>query len=83
MRVVRDWIRDAGVAARKFRAELLVAIALFAGWSLITFGIARLTRPIAWSFSAGLLLVLLCGWRFVWKLFSDGLYVLTRTKPNG
>jgi cytochrome b561 len=64
------------------RAELLVAGALLLGWLLITQGIAQLTAPVAWTFSIGLLLLLLCGWRLLWRLFSDGLYDLTRERPR-
>ena len=70
---VRVW---RGVAA--LHAELLTSTATLLGWTLITFGIADLTAPVAWSFSIGLLLLLLCGWRLLWRVFRDGLYDLTR-----
>jgi cytochrome b561 len=80
--VVRTY-RDVRDATSKMRAELAVSFALLVGWCLITYGIATITRPIAWAFSFGLLLLLLCGWRMLWSLFSDGLYVLTRKQTDG
>lgn len=60
------------------RAELAVTAAVIGGWLLLTYGVASLTAPIAWAFSGGLLLLSLCGWRFLWRLVRDGLYELTR-----
>lgn len=79
----RRRLRDVVSAVWRIRSELLVAIALLAGWSLITYGVAALTAPIAWAFSSGLLLMLLCGWRLLWRVFSDGLYDLSRGRRNG
>lgn len=69
-------------ALAKLWRELLLAIALLTGWLLITAGVAQLTSAIAWLFSIGLLLLLLCGWRLVWRLFSDGLYDLSRERKR-
>ena len=69
-------------ALAKIWREVLLAIALLTGWLLITAGVARLTSAIAWLFSIGLLLLLLCGWRLVWRLFSDGLYDLSRERKR-
>jgi len=64
----------------KLRAELLVSIALLAGWALLTWGVAELTTRYAWHISAGLLLLSLCGWRFLKTLVMRGLYVLSQGK---
>jgi hypothetical protein len=65
-------------ATGRARAELLTAAALLAGWALITLGLAQLTTSKVWPLSAGILLLSLCGWRFLGVLFRDGLYRLTR-----
>jgi hypothetical protein len=62
----------------RVRAELAVSAALLGGWAACTAGVAALTAPAAWPISAGLLLLSLCGWRFLGRIARDGLYVLTR-----
>lgn len=58
--------------------ELLTGLALVAGWTLLTFGIAELVSELAWPISGGLLLLSLCGWGFLKDLFTEGLYVLSQ-----
>lgn len=65
-------------AIAQVRAELLQALALLAGWLMVTIGVVDLTAPIAWSFSVGVLLLSIVGWKFVGVLFWRGLYALTR-----
>ena len=48
-------------------------LAVVSGWSLITAGIAELTSPLAWLFSAGLLLVSLVGWKPLFTVAVEGL----------
>lgn len=61
-------------------AELAAALALLAGWTLLTWGVAALTVWQVWPISAGLFLVSLFGWRFFYTMARDGLYALTREK---
>jgi hypothetical protein len=64
-------------------AELLTALAILAGWMLLTAGIAALLpvwRGPVWMLSAGLLLLSGVGWRFLWLLVRDGLYTRSRGK---
>jgi hypothetical protein len=59
--------------------EISAALALLAGWSLITWSIASFSRTWqVWPLSAGLLLLSLFGWRFFYTMARDGLYALTR-----
>lgn len=61
------------------RAELLASFALVAGWILVTSAIARIARPdVVWLASAGLFLLSLFGWRFLFEIAGKGLYTLTR-----
>lgn len=62
--------------AWRVRAELLQASAMLTGWALVTAGAAAVSSPVAWVFSAGLLLLSLCGWKFLYTLFRTGLYTL-------
>jgi hypothetical protein len=59
--------------------EILTAMAFLGGWLLLTYGVARLLSDIVWPLSGGLLLLSLGGWKLLWKLSTDGLYVLTRS----
>jgi hypothetical protein len=83
-------VRDALVAARRVvrthlatvigaRAELAQALAILAGWALVTLAVARVARPdVTWPLSAGLLLLSLSGVKWLGNLFWNGLYHLTR-----
>jgi hypothetical protein len=66
----------------KYPGETLVSIAALAGWILVTAGIASLLPArgahALWLSSIGLLLVSLCGWKFLRRIVTDGLYILTR-----
>lgn len=79
---MRARIAEARHAIAKIWRELLLGVALLTGWLLITAGVAQLTSPVAWRFSIGILLLLLCGWRLVWRLFSDGLYDLSQERQR-
>lgn len=68
----------ASAAMRAARAEILTALAFVAGWMLVTAGIARLTSPVAWYFSLGLLSLSLGGWKLLAQFVWNGLYALTR-----
>lgn len=69
--------------ARRFPlAEILTGLAFLAGWCLITAAVAALTVPQVWPLSMGLLLLSAGGWRMLLGLATDGLYALTRPKPE-
>lgn len=76
LRASRYWLAE-------YRAELLAAAALVAGWSLITAGVAALTSPLAWLFSAGTFLISLFGWELLYTVGRRGLYALTRKPADG
>jgi hypothetical protein len=62
-------------------AELLTALAGIWGWLFVTAAIARVVRPdVVWLASAGLFLLSLFGWRFLFEIAGRGLYTLTRGK---
>ena len=55
----------------RYRAEVLAAIALLAGWILITWWAAALTSWRAWPLSLGLLSCSLGGWRFLFTIARE------------
>lgn len=63
---------------RRFFTEILTAVAALVGWLLVTWGLAELLIVWVWPISLGALLLGLAGWRFVWQLLVDGLYVLSK-----
>jgi hypothetical protein len=69
---------NAVIVLRRSLAEVLTALAFVAGWLLVTAGIARLTSPIAWLFSIGILSISLGGWKLLAQFVWNGLYALTR-----
>jgi hypothetical protein len=74
--------RGAGRVVVGFLPELLVTLALVAGWLLLTWGIAALLVWQVWPISVGLFLLGCCGWRFLARLFGRGLYALTLTRED-
>ena len=64
--------------ARQLKAEILTTSAALAGWLLVTWGAAELTTCWLWPISMGILLLGLAGWKFVFGMLADGLYVLSR-----
>lgn len=65
----------------KYAGEIAVTAAALVGWALVTAGIATIIPHYAraiWFASAGLLLLSLCGWKFLGTIITTGLYVLTR-----
>lgn len=75
---MRNPLRPLGRGLRRYAGEILVSLGALAGWGLLTWGAVDLTAPVAWKLSAGLLLLSLCGWRFLGVLASQGLYTLSR-----
>lgn len=69
-------LRSARVAIAAHVAEGLLSGAFLCGWALITHAIAQLvpTRIPTWEISAGVLLLSLCGWKFLGLLCWIGLY---------
>lgn len=70
----------------KNAGEIAVAVTALAGWLLTTAGVAAVLSPKSgralWLASVGLLLISLCGWKFLLTIVTNGLYVLTRNN-NG
>jgi hypothetical protein len=59
-------------------AVALHALAIVAGWTFVTWGIADLLVPEVWPLSAGLFLLSLAGWGHLRVLFTGGVYTLSR-----
>lgn len=58
-------------------AEILTALAALCGWGLFTWGLAGWSGVVwIWPLSGGLLLLGLAGYRLVWQVLWDGLYLL-------
>jgi hypothetical protein len=57
------------------RAQLATGAAWLAGWALLTSAAADWS---VWRFSAGVLCMSLGGWRLLYVVLRDGLYLLTR-----
>lgn len=69
---------------RRFRAEWLTAVALFAGWAALTAAVAVfLTPSVVWTVSGGLLAISLGGWRLLFVVAWHGLYDLSRDGRDG
>jgi len=60
------------------RAELGATALLLAGWALLTLGIAQLVHRSPWALSGGLFAMTLFGWKYLYTIGRDGLYLLTR-----
>lgn len=77
-------IRSVGAATLEFRAELLLTVAFLSGWLLLTQALVAMVPahiPV-WRLSAGLLLLSLCGWKFLGLYFWIGLYTATRKRRD-
>lgn len=71
-------IRAARRTFAKALPEIAVATAALGGWALVTAVVAHFLGFLAWVGSAGLLLLSLCGWLYLWKLITKGLYTLSQ-----
>lgn len=70
-----------GRAIWELRAELLAALAGMLGWLFVTAAVAELLPPrVVYFASAGLFLLTLFGWGFLYTIAKSGLYALTRRK---
>jgi hypothetical protein len=59
-------------------AEILTALAVLAGWALLTWPVAALLSVWVWPVSGGVLLLSCVGWRLIGVIAWQGLYALTR-----
>ena len=63
---------------RSWREVTTIVIALV-GWFSITWALSDLFRfDVVWKVSIGLLCLSLVGFKFLWQICSQGLYVLSR-----
>jgi hypothetical protein len=70
-------------AGRRTAPELAFTGAVLAGWALLTTFAAAFAGPRVWLLSGGLLLLSGCGWKFLYRIARDGLYVLSRREGSG
>ena len=68
------WLRPVG----RYWREYLLGIAVVGGWGLITLFVASLTNRLAWPLSGGFLLLSLSGWRWLFDVFTKGMYALSQ-----
>lgn len=78
VKVVRRRAAVVFAFGRRYRAELLTATAVLAGWTFLTWALASLVGWRAWPLGAGLLCFSLAGWKFIYTTAGEGLYALTR-----
>jgi len=62
---------------KKYIKEILLCLAWLIGWGLTTCTFADLYGDWIWKLSGGLFLLGLVGYRFIFKILLDGLYVLS------
>lgn len=61
------------------RAEVLTIVAALLGWGLFTWGIAEWSQVVwVWPISTGILLLGLVGFRLIWQVLMDGVYLLSQ-----
>lgn len=66
---------------RKYAAEILASLAGVLGWVFLTLAVAQmLPAGIVYRASAGLFLLTLFGWGFLYEIGRKGIYSLTRGK---
>lgn len=86
MHSVGRWIRlhlaHLGGFVQDHLAELLLTAAALGGWTLLTRTVAGWLGPEVWSVSVGVLLLSLCGWRYLGTVAIHGLYVLSREEAD-
>jgi hypothetical protein len=78
-------LRSARAAVGVHAAEGLLSGAFLAGWALLTHAVAQLVpaRIPTWEISVGVLLLSLCGWKFLGLLCWIGLYKASASKGDG
>jgi len=74
-------LRSARTTIGRGAAEMVLSFAILIGWTLLTLGIATIAGArarVVYLISAGVFLLSLAGWKLLYRLAADGLYVLTR-----
>ena len=66
------------IKIKRYYKEILLTIGFLTGWILFTHGIALLLGNSIYYLSFGGLLLSLCGYKFIFKVFIDGIYVLSQ-----
>ncbi len=65
------------IFVKKHIKEILLCFAWLSGWGLVTWTLSDLFGNWVFKLSGGLLLLGLVGYRFIFKILIDGLYVLS------
>ena len=66
------------IKIKRYYKEILLTIGFLIGWILFTHGIALMLGESIYYLSFGGLLLSLCGYKFIFKVFIDGIYVLSQ-----
>ena len=66
------------IKIKRWYKEILLIIGFLTGWILFTHGIAIILGNSIYYLSFGGLLLSLCGYKFIFKVFIDGIYVLSQ-----
>ena len=66
------------IKIKRWYKEILLTIGFLTGWTLFTHGIALILGNSIYYLSFGGLLLSLCGYKFIFKVFIDGIYVLSQ-----
>ena len=66
------------IKIKRYYKEILLTIGFLTGWILFTHGIALILGNSIYYLSFGGLLLSLCGYKFIFKVFIDGIYVLSQ-----
>ncbi len=70
------------VFLKKYIREILLCILWLIGWGFVTWALSDLFGIWIAKLSIGLLLLGLVGYRFIFRIFLDGLYVLSLKKEE-
>ncbi|PRX19222.1 hypothetical protein BX659_1393 [Orenia metallireducens] len=68
---------------KKYIKEIWLCLAWISGWIFVTWSLVDLFGNWIWKLSGGLLLLGLVGYRFIFKIVLDGLYVLSLEDKEG
>ena len=66
------------IKIKRYYKEILLTIGFLTGWILFTHGIALILGNSIYYLSFGGLLLSLCGYKFIFKVFIDGIYALSQ-----
>lgn len=70
------------IKLQNYWKELLLILAFFIGITLILWGISDITGKIIFKFGYGIILLGLCGYKFIFKVFADGIYTLSQEEEQ-